>query len=163
MFSKMIPEHSFGSLEDIRLKFLRQEGIRLLMLDFDNTILAYTQHGEPYWFRRWLREMQEGRIIVCVVTNSRKPKAREFCRQWNIPVYTHARKPSPKKLESVRLRYNIPREQCAMVGDQIFTDILAANRAWMHSYLVRPIRNHNIFLKARYSLQKLILKIAKRR
>ena len=163
MFSKMIPERSFGCVRDIRLRFLQQEGIRLLMLDFDNTILPYTERRDPEWFGPWLREMHSGGITVCVVTNSRKPKAPAFCQRWKIPVYTRARKPSPKRLEQVRERYNIPREQCAMVGDQIFTDILAANRAWMHSYMVRPINNHNIFLKARYLLQKRILKIAKRR
>ena len=163
MLSNMVPERAFSRVQDIRPGFLRQEGIRLLMLDFDNTILPYTEHGDPEWFGPWLKELQSGGILVCVVTNSRKPKAPAFCGRWGIPVYTRARKPSPRRLEQVREHFGVSREQCAMVGDQIFTDILAANRARMHSYMVRPINNHNLFLKGRYLLQKLILKIAKRR
>ena len=163
MLKKLLPERSFQQLRDIKASFLQQEGIRVLMLDFDNTIMAYPERLDPPWFKKWYESIREVGIRVCVVTNSRKPKARDFCRRWNIPIVSRARKPSPRALERVWTRYHVSREQCAMVGDQIFTDIRAANRGWFHAYLVEPILNHNLFLKARYRLQKIILNLAIRR
>ena len=162
MFSKFVPERSFYRLRDIKPELLHREGIRLLMLDFDNTIMAYTEHHEPDWVKPWLDSVRREGIQVVVITNSRKSKAHHFCGMWNVPVISRAKKPSPKALEKALQRFRVAREQCAMVGDQIFTDILAGNRAWVHAWLVKPINNHHIFLKARYALQKLILRIAKR-
>ena len=163
MFAQFIPERRFYKVQDIKAKFLQQQGIRLVMLDFDNTVMAYTDRYEPEWVEPWLRELRREGIQVVVISNSRKSKAASFCGRWRIPVVLRAKKPSPKALEEEILRRRLSREQCAMVGDLIFTDILAGNRAYVHTYLVKSIRNHNIFLKLRGKLQDIILKIAKRR
>jgi HAD superfamily phosphatase (TIGR01668 family) len=163
MFAKFLPERKFRRVQDISPQFLRREGIRLVMLDFDNTLMAYTDRCEPDWIEPWLRSLRREGIEVVVISNSRKAKALSFCGRWGIRAVLRAKKPSPKALEREILRSRLSREQCAMVGDLIFTDILAGNRAWVHTYLVNSIRNHNIFLKLRDRLQNIILYYAKRR
>jgi predicted HAD superfamily phosphohydrolase YqeG len=60
-------------------------------------------------------------------------------------------------------RYQTPPQACALVGDQIFTDVLGANCTGVKSILVKAIDNHNFWLKARHVLEKPFIFIARKR
>ena len=148
-----MPTMMTSALTDLTAELLKQKNIRLLMLDFDNTIVPYTTSTPTPEMDRWLRQMRDSEITLCVVSNSHKDRVKIFCRSYGIDCITHANKPFSKGIRECLDRYQIPREACALVGDQIFTDTLGANCAGIRSILVKAIHNHNIWLKLRHAAE----------
>ena len=155
-----LPTYRTPKLTDIRPEFLREEGIRLLMLDFDNTIVPYTTNVPTEEMSRWLKEMAGADIPVCIVSNSKKERVPVFCREYGLECITHARKPFSRGIRQCLEKYGVPAGQAALVGDQIYTDTLGANCAGVRSILVEAIDNHNFWLKARHVLELPFIYIA---
>ncbi len=159
-----LPTMIVDSVTELTPAFLTGKGIRLLMLDFDNTIVPYTTNTPTEAMSQWLREMQASPVQLCVVSNSHKDRVKTFCREYGIDCITHAKKPSGKGIRQCLARYGIPPAECALAGDQIYTDTLGANCAGVQSILVRAIHNHNIWLKLRHVAEMpFILAAGKRR
>ena len=139
---------------DVTPELLRQRKIRLLMLDFDNTIVPYTTTVPAAEMEAWLKTMNElPDIQLCIVSNSHNDRVPKFCRERGIAVITHAKKPFPKGINECLAKYGIPASEAALIGDQIFTDTLGANNAGVLPILVEAIDNHNFWLKARHVLE----------
>ncbi len=142
---------------------LQQRGIKLLMLDFDNTIVPYTTNEPTAEMAAWLNMMRESPIQICVVSNSKRERVKVFCKAYGIDCITHARKPFSKGIMECIACYSLPIAACALVGDQIYTDVLGANCAGVRSILVKAIDNHNFWLKARHVLELPWIFIARKR
>ena len=159
----LLPRVMARSLTDITPRLLEERGIRLLMLDFDNTIVPYTTDVPTGEMISWLRDMRKSGIQLCVVSNSRKDRVRRFCEKYGLDCITHARKPFQKGIRECLAKYGIPPFQAALAGDQIYTDTLGANRAGVMPILVRAIDNHNFWLKARHVLELPFIFLARKR
>lgn len=160
----LLPQIQAKALTDITPELLRSRDIRLLMLDFDNTIVPYTTTVPTPEMEHWLAEMNAlPDIQLCIVSNSHNDRVPKFCRERNLAVITHAKKPFPKGIQECLARYQIPKNQAALVGDQIYTDTLGANVAGVTSILVEAIHNHTFWLKARHMLELPFIFIARKR
>ena len=150
----LLPRLISPSLTDLTPELLREKGVRLLMLDFDNTIVPYTTSVPTPEMAAWLKAMEQvPDLSVCVVSNSRKDRVRVFCAEYGLDCITHAKKPFSRGIRQCLDRYAVPPAQAALVGDQIYTDTLGANCAGVMSILVKAIDNHNFWLKARHVLE----------
>ena len=139
---------------DITPELLRAKKIRLLMLDFDNTIVPYTTTAPTAEMDAWLKTMNaQDDIQVCIVSNSHNSRVPEFCQKYGLDCITHAKKPFSKGIQECLAKYGIPAFQAALVGDQIYTDVLGANCAGVTSILVKAIHNPTFWLKARPVLE----------
>lgn len=163
MSLSLLPKIIAPSLTDLTPELLHRHGIRLLMLDFDNTIVPYTTDIPQAQMERWLEEMNQSDIAVCIVSNSKRDRVPKFCAARNLDCITHARKPFSKGIRACLDKYNIPASQAALVGDQIYTDTLGANGCGVTSILVTAIDNHNFWLKARHVLELPFIVMAKNR
>ena len=163
MSFSLLPVIMADDVTQISPRFLREQGIRLLMLDFDNTLVPYTTSEPTPAVADWLRAMQQDGVAMCVVSNSRKPRVQVFCRAYGLDCITHARKPFAKGIRQCLERYGLTPWECALVGDQIYTDTLGANCVGVKSILVKAIDNHNFWLKARHVAEKPFIYAAKRR
>ena len=159
----MLPRIMTKELTDLTPELLRQRGIRLLMLDFDNTIVPYTTDVPTPRMEQWLLDMVKSDVRVCVVSNSKNDRVKRFCGKYGIPCITHAKKPFTKGIRECLDKFGIPASEAALVGDQIFTDTLGANSAGVTSILVKAIDNHNFWLKARHVLEKPFIYLARKR
>ena len=159
----LLPKLILPALTDLTPELLRSRQIRLLMLDFDNTIVPYTTNEPTEKMAAWLEMMQESDILVCVVSNSKRDRVKEFCGKRLLDCVTHAKKPFGKGIRACMERYELPPEACALAGDQIFTDTLGANCAGLTSILVTPINNQNILLKLRHIAEKPFIFLARNR
>ena len=158
-----LPTVITDSLTDLTPSFLEQQGIKLLMLDFDNTIVPYTTNVPTADMEIWLRCMVRMGVKLCVVSNSKRDRVKIFCREYGIPCVTHARKPFSKGIRECLALFEMKPEQCALVGDQIYTDTLGANGVGVKSILVKAIDNHNFWLKARHVLELPFIFAARKR
>ena len=150
-------------LTDLSPQYLREHNIRLLMLDFDNTIVPYTTTTPTREMTDWLRMMNASDVTMCVVSNSRNDRVKKFCAAYGLDCITHANKPFSRGIRQCLARYDIPASQAALVGDQIFTDTLGANGCGVRPILVKAIDNHNFWLKARHVLEMPFILLARKR
>ena len=150
----LLPKVQTPKLTDITTEHLHSWGVKLLMLDFDNTIVPYTTTVPTEEMERWLRDMNQlPDIRLCIVSNSHNDRVPKFCAQRGMEVITHAKKPFTKGIDECLTKFGIDPGNAALVGDQIFTDTLGANCAGVKSVLVKAIDNHNFWLKARHVLE----------
>lgn len=128
-------------ITDLTPAKLKERGIGLVLADLDNTLVAY-RVGEPEErLLAWKRALDAAGIKLFILSNSRKPtRVKEFAARLDVPYQGHSGKPSPKGFYSALETMGCAAGETIMVGDQIFTDILGANRAGIASVLVRPIR-----------------------
>ncbi len=150
----LLPDMILDAVTQITPELLKNHKITLLMLDFDNTIVPYTTDVPTEAFCKWLAEMQQSEVRLCVVSNSRKPRVVRFCEKYGVDCITHARKPFTKGIRRCIEKYAVAPAECALAGDQIYTDTLGANCAGIKSILVSAIDNHNVWLKLRHGLEK---------
>ena len=159
-----LPKIIAKSLTDLAPELLRSRKIRLLMLDFDNTIVPYTTNVPTPEMTDWLDRMNKLEDIrLCIVSNSHKDRVPTFCAERGLACITYARKPSGKGIRECLNKFGIPASEAALVGDQIYTDTLGANCAGVTSILVKAIHNHNFWLKARHVLELPFIFIARNR
>ena len=163
MSFSLLPKLMADSLTALTPEVLRLHGIRLLMLDFDNTIVPYTTDIPTEPMVNWLEEMKSSGIQLCVVSNSHKDRVKVFCEAYKIPCITHAAKPGTRGIRECMERYGVPASQAAIVGDQIYTDTLGGNLSGVMPILVHAIDNHNFWLKLRHIAEKPFIFIARKR
>ena len=159
----LLPKAIAGDITQLTPQYLHSRGIRLLMMDFDNTIVPYTTDTPTDAVAQWLDLMKKSDIQICVVSNSKRDRVRVFCAKYGIDCITHAKKPFPKGIRECLARYQMPANVCALVGDQIYSDTLGANGCGVFSILVKAIDNHNFWLKARHVLEMPFIFAAGRR
>ena len=159
----LLPAIITDALTDITPDLLEKRGIRLLMLDFDNTIVPYTTSTPEPLMEQWLLDMRQTDIQLCVVSNSKKDRVKIFCDNYGISCITHANKPFTKGIRACLAKFDVPAAEAAIVGDQIYTDTLGGNAAGVTTILVTAIDNHNFWLKARHVLEKPFIYAARKR
>ena len=163
MSFSLLPQMITDSLTDLTPELLRGRNIRLLMMDFDNTIVPYTTDVPTEKMADWLRNMLESDVLLCVVSNSRSSRVPEFCEKYDLPCITRARKPGTRGVKECLEQFEIPAEEAALVGDQIYTDTIAGNCSDVTSILVNAIDNHNIWLKLRHVAEMPFIYAARKR
>ena len=156
----LLPKIIANRLTDITPELLHTRDIRLLMLDFDNTIVPYTTDVPTAEMTAWLGRMEQTDTTPGFSQKDRVPR---FCREHGLDCITHAKKPFSKGIRECLAKYDIPAKNAALVGDQIYTDTLGANCVGVTSILVSAINNHNFWLKARHVLELPFILPAKKR
>lgn len=163
MSPSFLPCLQADSVTELTPVLLQKRGAKLLMLDFDNTIVPYTTNEPTEEMSAWLKMMQESPVQLCVVSNSKRDRVKVFCKAYGIDCITRAKKPFTKGIKACLAHYDLPADCCALAGDQIYTDVLGANCAGVQSILVKAIDNHNFWLKARHVLELPWIFIARKR
>lgn len=136
-----IPRGVYSSVTDIDPKALAAKGIRLVLVDLDNTLVPYKVTQPPPELIAWKKALEQNGVALFLLSNSRKPgRAKAFAEQLGIPCQGHSGKPKKAGYLKAMERMGCAPEQTVMVGDQIFTDTLGANNAGVTPLLVEPIR-----------------------
>lgn len=124
---------------DLDPAFFRALGIEAVLLDVDNTIATYTGHAPAPGAVEWARGMVESGLRVLIVSNNYKKRVGPFAARFGLDYICFAMKPLPFGYLKARRRLGLRCGQCAIVGDQIFTDVVGANLCGMRSVLLSPI------------------------
>ena len=150
----LIPRYKFPQVTDISPIFLIKTGIKLLMLDIDNTIATYDAPAPPIEIVDWVSALKDNGIFVTIVSNSsRVARVTKFAEDLEIAFIANSGKPSPRALLTTMYIANFSENESALLGDQIFTDTLAANRAGIISIIVKPKKLTNPFFALRYLIE----------
>jgi len=125
---------------DVDLASLRARGIKGLILDLDNTLVDWNRWEVRDRVKRWAQEARRAGMRCCIASNTRsvdrtKAVAEQVGAQW----ITSAGKPRRKGCLRAMESMGTAPPETAVIGDQIFTDILAGNRLGLATILVGPL------------------------
>jgi len=141
----LIPDEYYHSVYDIDLKSLRERGVEGLILDLDNTLAAW-RFGEPEpRLARWMDRVKSMGFRPYIVSNDLGPRVELFSRYLDIPGRARAGKPGTGAFREAVAALGLSPDRVAVVGDQIFTDVLGAGRSGCRTILVVPVSTHEFF------------------
>lgn len=133
------PEVIFLNVTHISLEYLQQNGIRALVLDVDNTLTGHDSQKLAPEVAQWIETMKQAGIHLMLASNNYKKRVEPFAQQLGIEFSSFSCKPSPIWLINAKKKWNLPKSEIALVGDQIFTDALAGSLYGVKVLLVRPL------------------------
>ena len=120
---------------------LAERGFTLLLADLDNTLVPYGVPLPDERLRAWRDDLAAHGVTLFVLSNNRREsRPRIFSDALEIHYIGHAGKPKPVSFYRAMEQLGASKEQTAIVGDQIFTDVLGGNLAGVSTILVEPIR-----------------------
>ena len=137
----LFPDGFYESVLEISPEALTGRGITLLLADLDNTLVPYGVTSPTPQLAAWRQRLAAGGVELFLLSNSRRPgRAQNFARELGIPFLGRAGKPKGAGFRRAMEEMGRAPAQTAIIGDQIFTDILGGNLAGITTLLIRPIR-----------------------
>lgn len=141
MAFSLIPDRTYASVLDIDGAALSAAGIKLLLADLDNTLAPYGAPVADQAVRAWSQGLRAQGVTLFVLSNNRSAtRAKRFSEDLGVPFIGHAGKPKPGAFHRAMAQIGVTQAETALVGDQLFTDILGARNAGVAALLVEPIR-----------------------
>ena len=147
------------TLAELPLQELLDQPIRALVLDVDRTLLPRRQAELPASALRWLQQARQQVPIHLFSNNPSRQRIGAVAAQLDLPYTISAGKPRRSALRRVLSELNLPHQEVALIGDRLFTDVIAGNRLGLFTVLVKPIDPQGHPCK-RDRLQKLELRLA---
>lgn len=145
------PDGYYTSVHAIGLDALRAEGVRALLLDLDNTLLPRDTNVVPDELKQWAADLRGHGFAVCLVSNNWHERVKRVADELGFDLVDKAIKPLPFAFRRALSRVGARAEEAAVVGDQVFTDILGGNLLGMRTLLVSPLSSsdlpHTLFLR----------------
>ena len=135
----LYPDVLLEKVEDISINLLQKNNIKALILDVDNTLIDYKKNLSKSIID-WSKEMKKYNIKLYILSNTNdKEKVENVAKKLEIPYINFAKKPLKGGFIKVQKILQESSNNIAVVGDQIFTDIIGGNRCKMFTILVEPI------------------------
>jgi HAD superfamily phosphatase (TIGR01668 family) len=157
MLQIFYPGMEADSVYQIRFERLYQEGIRGVIFDIDNTLVA---HGAPADERSiaLFASLRQIGLQTCLISNNQEPRVRPFAEAVGSLYVCDAHKPSVKNYKKAMELMQTEKNTTIFIGDQLFTDVFGANRAGIFSCLVRPIHpKEEIQIVLKRYLERIVL------
>ena len=158
LLSKLCPNLYVDSLHHIQLSHLKDIGIKGIVFDIDNTVTMWGSKEITPITLKWLEDAKAYGFRVCLLSNNRKARIDDISRMLDIPS-AKGFKPFSSAFRSALSLLGTSPQETAIIGDQIFTDILGGNRAGLYTILVQPMST-NEFITTRFlrRLEKTVLR-----
>ena len=118
---------------------LQHHNLKGIVLDVDDTLVPLRQAETSPELADWMQQIKSTATVWLVSNNVNASRINRIASSFDVPCLYGARKPSRRKLKQAVEAMDLPVHQIAMVGDRLFTDVLAGNRVGMFTILVDPI------------------------
>jgi len=139
MLPFVVPHLRVESVLDLGVDRLRDLGLDALLLDVDCTLKRYRTETVSAEVAAWLDALRAAEIGLCLVSNGLGKRVGRFAETLDLPFWAKAGKPLPFGCRAAVRTMGFDRRRTAMVGDQIFADVMAGRLAGLTTILVRPM------------------------
>lgn len=146
MFKYLCPNQFVEDIYHINLKQLAEKGIRGIIADLDNTLVPWNDNELFPEVLEWIKEVKDRGFKVCIVSNNHSERGDDLAKALNVPAIWRAVKPRRGSFRRALRIMDLKPAKVAVVGDQIFTDILGGNRLGLHTILVRPLNKREFIV-----------------
>lgn len=162
MLKKFYPSSYAESVFSIDYDELYKKGCRGIIFDIDNTLVHHGDYSNER-VDELFRKIHRTGFKTVLLTDNTEERVKRFVKNIDTPYICDAEKPNPAGFQKALDIMQLTRDKAVVVGDQIFKDILGANKAGIKSILVKFIRlpEEKHIGKRRY-LEKMILFFDKR-
>ena len=137
------PDLYYSSIYAVDLDLLRERGVDAIIIDLDNTILPRDTGLLDQRARDWVANAKE-RFRLAIVSNNTKAYPYEIAAELELPIITAALKPTTRGFRAAMRMLEVTPRETAVIGDQLFTDVIGGNRAGATSVLVDPLVEHDL-------------------
>ena len=153
------PDFCAPRLADVPLTALG--GARVLLLDADNTLSPWRGAVPDPAAARWVESAKAAGFRLCIASNSDAERLRPLEEALGIPAFPRAGKPLPSGLRRIAREMGAAPDACALIGDQLLTDMLAARLAGLRAVLLEPLDPSREFTGTRVNrvLERILLRI----
>ena len=135
----LCPNRYYNTISEVDDRELDDLGIEGIIIDLDNTLIPYYRRQVDEATMQWLQKAQENNFKLCIVSNNFASHGEGLARQLNIPAIWSAVKPRRRSFKRALQIMELSPQKVAVIGDQMFTDILGGNRLGMYTILVVPL------------------------
>jgi len=144
----LYPDFYCNNIKDIDINKLKENNIKGIILDVDNTLIDL-DHNLLEGAEEWCNNLKKQNIKFCILSNSnKKEKVKKVAKLLDIPYIYFGTKPLKRGFKKAKEMLNLPYNELAIIGDQIFTDIIGGNRCKIYTILVEPISTRELFITA---------------
>ncbi len=154
------PHYIKNCITDISVDFLKENNISALLLDVDNTMsIAHANKTLRPGLTDWMEELKQKGIALMILSNAKSRRAKLFAENVGLPVIGMAAKPLPFGYLKAARTLALPKKQIAIVGDQIFTDVLGGKLSGVKTIWVTDITPEDkTFFKIKRYFERIMLK-----
>lgn len=128
-----------SSILSLTPEIIQRSGLKGLVLDVDETLVPIRSAHASEDLQPWVEAVQQVATLWLVSNNISEARIKRIAAPLRLPYIVGAGKPSRRKLRRALTEMNLPPSQVGMVGDRLFTDVLAGNRLGMFTILVKPM------------------------
>ena len=139
MLSYFLPSEHVKSVFDIQPEALKKRGIKGVITDLDNTLVAWDVKDATPEVIQWFKLMKDHDIKVTIISNNNKERVEVFSEPLGSPFVYSARKPLSSAFKTVAKEMELKKKEVVVIGDQLLTDMLGGNLAGFYTILVVPI------------------------
>lgn len=138
VYHAFAPAHAAESLQSVDLELLWNSGKRLLLLDVDNTLVQWKQESFSEPVLEWIGRAKAMGFDICIISNTRRvQRLKRLSEMLGVATVRGRFKPSRAMYRLALAKFKRRREEAIMIGDQMMTDVLGANRAGIDAIWVR--------------------------
>lgn len=142
MLKLLYPDSFVETIFEIDIDELKARGIKGLILDLDNTIVARNSAVATDELKEWLTSIKRHGMRACILSNNWKQRVSSIAAQVELPLVARAAKPRRGAFVQAMRVLGTSKAETVVIGDQLFTDVLGGNLAGIHTILVVPMSNH---------------------
>lgn len=140
MLKRLVPNQWYVRLWQIPISELVDNGIKGVIVDLDNTLVPWkTELSEARKeMHQWLEKLKEAGLDVCIVSNGGSSRVERFATSLGVKYVAGIPKPRRTPFKNAMALMGTSPSETAVIGDQLFTDILGGNRCGCYTILVTP-------------------------
>ena len=141
MAKTLVPDWVFNAFYEVTPDFLKENNIKALLCDVDNTLSPYEHPTPSEKVRSWIEGMRENGIKIALVSNNHEDRITKYNEEMNLVAFYDAKKPSRKAYYKAAEELSVAIFDCAVLGDQLLTDCWSARRLGIKAIIVPPIND----------------------
>jgi len=135
----LAPDRFAPRLHDVSHEELEAAGIRGLIVDLDNTLLGFRETELAREHIDWLERARVRGFRVVMLSNNFSERVNMLAARLNVACFPNALKPLPFGFLRAKRSLQLRRREIAVVGDQLFTDVLGGKLCGLYTILTEPI------------------------
>lgn len=137
---RFCPARAVHAITDIDPADLVAQGKKLVLLDVDNTLVHWHSHEFEDEVLAWIEKARGLGLEMAILSNTRRPqRLAKLSERLNIPTMKGKFKPNPSMYRQALDHFKVTADEAIMIGDQLFTDILGANRSGIEAVWVKQM------------------------
>lgn len=140
----LLPDFYFESLKEASPRLIAENGRKAVLIDLDNTLVPRDTQEVSQEIKNWIEQARKEGLSLCIVSNNWEGRAKKVADELGLPLVAPAGKPRKKAFLKALSILQVEASEAAIIGDQLFTDVLGGNRLGLLTVLVKPLSSKEL-------------------